>query len=133
VVLIRGALVVLAVAAGAWFVLGASEAHDVDAATAIVSSQNTITPAQARHADSLLSSASTLNPDQEIGVLRARVALGQGSEKRARQILIGVIHREPKLLDAWVWFQQASSDLPLGVIAAQVGIKRLVRLFPSSS
>ena len=128
----RGLVLILAVVACAWFGLGARQAHEVGAATAIVSRQAPLKAGQVRHATELLDSVSALNPDLEIDVLRARLQIDEGHLARARQTLLRVIRREPKLLDAWVWYLQAAVDDPLGELGARVGIARIVRTFPSS-
>jgi predicted Zn-dependent protease len=97
----------------AWFLLGARQAHNIDHVTSIVSGlngQQRLTAAQAAHANSLLDSAKTLNPDSTVDVLRARVALLSGNRVRATQILDGVVKREPDNLDAWYGIATSSTD-----------------------
>jgi hypothetical protein len=100
----RVSLAVVALVICAWFALGIRQAHELDRATAIVSGltgQRKLTPAQATLARSLLSSAAVLNPDQEINIVRARVALLRNDRPAATRILMGVVHSEPMNLEAW--------------------------------
>jgi hypothetical protein len=126
----RAAVLLIALVACAWFVLGIRQVHEISAAAAIIAKQGPITAGQARHASSLLDEASTLNPDKGIDVLRARLALAQGDQNRARQILFKVIREEPKNLDGWIWYAQASRGNPTAFFAAQIGLRRVIRIFP---
>ncbi len=85
VVIVRSVLAVLALVCCAWFALGVRQSHDLAAANAIVSAQGKPTPAQARRVNSLLDSASTLNPDQQVNILRAglNVDLGRYQQRDA--------------------------------------------------
>ncbi len=74
VAVLRAGMVLVAAVACAWFALGVRQAHDTDAATALVDGAK-LSASQARKADSLLKSAAALNPDREIDLLRAQVAL----------------------------------------------------------
>ncbi len=114
----------------AWFVVGIRQAHGIDQATSLLSGATPLTAGQAAHVRSLLDQAHTLNPDRAVDVLRARLALAQGDSAAARRILFGVIHSEPKYLDAWIWYARASTGNPVAFFAAQIGIRRLIRQFP---
>jgi predicted Zn-dependent protease len=97
----------------AWFVLGARQAHDINQVTNVVSGlngQQRLTAAEAAHANSLLDSASKLNPDSTVDVLRARVALLSGNRVLATRILDGVVKREPDNLDAWYGIATSATD-----------------------
>jgi len=109
---VRFARIGLATAAllvAAWFALGAYQSRAVSQATSAASGRGTLSAAQARHADDLLHDAATLNPDRAIDVLRAQVALARGDTAQARQILNGVVRREPQDLDAWIALADAST------------------------
>ena len=67
-----------------------------------------------------------------MNVERAQLALDQGSPARARQILFDVIRREPKFFAAWVLYARASANDRFAFYAAQIGIRRLIRLFPAT-
>jgi hypothetical protein len=105
---VRASIVVLAVAACAWFALAVRAARDSDRATAIVSSKAPLTAAQAAHARSLLDAAATLNPDTAVDLLRARVALARNDETGAVRTILNVTKREPLNLEAWVALAQAA-------------------------
>jgi predicted Zn-dependent protease len=94
----------------AWFALGIRQAHDIARATSIVSSSARLTPAQAAHANALLNSAGTLNPDQEVDILRARVQGALGDNAAADRILAGVTRREPEDLEAWAYVGRLAQD-----------------------
>jgi hypothetical protein len=121
----RALVVAFALLACAWFALGARQARDVNVATNILSQPTPLRPAQARQVASLLHSAGTLNPDRLLDVLRGELASAEGQNARARQILIGVIHQEPKYLRAWVAYATASRDDQAAFDAAVVGARRL--------
>jgi len=121
----RAAVVVVALVACAWFALAARQAHETTAATSLLSQSSPLTPAQARQVSDDVSSASTLNPDEEPNVLRGRLQLAEGHLARARLILAGVIHREPKFLEPYLWYiRSTSNDLP-AFYAAEILINRL--------
>jgi hypothetical protein len=126
----RLATLVLALLACAWLVLGIRQTDDVQQASAIVSSSAALSAAQARHAASLLDDARTLNPDAEVDVLRARVALGRGDLARARQILGGVVSAEPMNLDGWSWMVRASKGDPHDLLIAFSRVLQLVPRVP---
>jgi predicted Zn-dependent protease len=104
---LRLLLSVLAVLAMAWFVLGARQARDLDQATAIAQA-STVSATQARHADQLLDSAATLNPDREVDLTRAAVALDRNHIRQARTIIERVTRAEPENLMGWDLLVQAS-------------------------
>lgn len=130
VAVIRAALVVFALVACAWYVLGIRQTQEISAATSIIAQHGTVTAGQARRATSLLNEAATLNPDKTVDVLRARLALVRGDQARAREILFKVIREEPKNLDGWIWYSAASRGDPVAFFAAQIGLRRVIRIFP---
>jgi predicted Zn-dependent protease len=93
----------------AWFVLGAREARELGQATTIAQAAN-ISGAQARHADQLLDSAGQLNPDREVAVTRAAVALDRNHLRQARTILLRTVRAEPENAVAWDLLVQAASN-----------------------
>jgi tetratricopeptide repeat protein len=105
---VRAAVLALALAAAAWFAIGARQAHDTSRASAIIAGGGPVSRAQAKHASALLSSAGFLNPDSEVDVLRARLERAQGDLAGARAILDQVVAKEPDNAEAW--FQLASSS-----------------------
>jgi predicted Zn-dependent protease len=111
--LVRASSAALALVACAWFALGIRQSSEVNHATAIVSGlngQRKLTADQARHANSLLSSAVVLNPDLQVDVLRARVALLTDDRASAKRILVSVVRREPMNLDAWYGLATSAQD-----------------------
>ncbi len=99
---------IAAVAVCAWFVIGIRQAHDTDAATAIISSASALTPAAAAHATALLNAAGELNPDREVDLLRSQLALRQGDLALARRLALSVARREPLNAEAWLALGQAA-------------------------
>ena len=128
----RVAILLLALVGCAWFALGARQAHLVNQASAIVAPGHRLSPQQARHAADLLGAAGTLNPDLQVDVLRGQLAIAQGQLAQARQILHGVILREPKNLAAWEQAARASADDKPAYYATEIGIQHLVRMFKPS-
>ncbi len=125
VALARTAAIALAILACAWYALGVRQAHELNAATGILSQPAPLPTAQAMQASALLGSAATLNPDLQVDVLRAQLALARNQDARARQILFGVIRREPKNLEAWIWYARAAGSNARAFYAAEAGIARL--------
>jgi len=104
----RIAVISVAIVLCAWFALGATEAHNLSQATAIVQNAGALTAGQAAHVRSLLSSAATLNPDRTVDLLRGIVAQDRGQRRRAIGIFAQVTRDEPMNLDAWVYLAQAA-------------------------
>jgi predicted Zn-dependent protease len=128
----RVALGALSVIACAWFVLGVRQAHEIGAATAIVSQQGPLRPAQVSQARSRLNAAGTLNPDLEVDVLRARLVLDLGDPPGARAILDSVVRREPQNLEAWIWLARAARGDPATFKLAIARIDELIRTVPAA-
>jgi predicted Zn-dependent protease len=115
---LRGGLLVLAVAACAWFVLGIRQAQETDQAAAIVAQRPTAPAAKLREAASLLRSAGFLNPGVQVDILRGQLAILQQRPRLAVQILRGATRSEPMNLEAWIWLAGASLiDPPQAKIA----------------
>ncbi len=121
---------IVAVVACAWFVLGIRQAHDTAAAsTAINNAGGRLPTAQAAAVASELDSAKTLNPDRQVDILRAALALTQGDRARSTQILKGVVAAEPDNITAWAAL--ASSDHAPS--ALKLALANLARLDPALS
>lgn len=116
-VLVRAAAIAIAVVVCAWFALGVVQARDTGAATAIASAPRTPTPKQIAHARSLLDAAGTLNPDLQVDLTRAQLALRTGDTPSARRTLRSVLAREPMNIQAWLLFAQASYGTPASLVA----------------
>lgn len=108
----RVSAALLALAICGWFVLGAAQTHDADRAAAILASPGQLRPASAARAASLLDDAGTLNPDRQVDLLRARLAVRRGDLPRARAILAGVVRDEPQNVDAWAALARSSAGDP---------------------
>ncbi len=104
----RISLVALAVCACAWFGLGIVQSHATDAASSIVSGSGKLTPGQAARARSELGTASTLNPDHSIDLLRAQLAVREGRSQAAIATLRQTVADEPMNLSAWLALAQTA-------------------------
>ena len=92
----------------AWFGLGVVQSHATDAASSIVSGSGKLTPGQAARARSELGTASTLNPDHTIDLLRAQLAVREGRSQAAIAILRRTVVAEPRNLSAWLALAQTA-------------------------
>jgi hypothetical protein len=122
---LRSALLLVAVVACAWFVLGVRQSRAVDQATTAVTAANP-TAGQLRAAAAQLRSATFLNPDRSVDILQARVAILQHRLPQARRILAAVTRAEPQNLEAWIWFTGANLGRPAG----RLGRARITALDP---
>jgi predicted Zn-dependent protease len=100
----------LAIVMVGWFVIGAHQAHDISVATNILSQSGPVTAAEAAKTSSLLSSASTLDPDKEVSILKAALAASQSEPLQARRILETVGREEPLNINAWDLLAQVAGD-----------------------
>ena len=124
--LARLGLALAALLVTAWFAVGVHQSRAVSQAQAATAGGR-LTAAQARHADSLLHDAATLNPDRSVDVLRAQVALARGNAAAARQILNGVVRAEPQDLDAWIALARASAT---DFHQRQIALLQILKLAP---
>jgi tetratricopeptide (TPR) repeat protein len=122
---IRLLILGIALAASAWYVVGIRQARDIAAATGAIAGHGS--PGQLAHARSLLNSAAFLNPDQEVQILRGRLALEQGRPEQAQRILAAVIRAEPMNLEGWIWLTGAALGNPP---LARAALARIYRLDP---
>lgn len=121
------ALTVVALAVCGWFVVGTRQAHDLAAATSIVDAGRGAGPDRLAAAAADLHSAAFLDPDQEVNILRGRLAIARGQVPLARRILTGVTRSEPMNLEAWIWFTGASLGSPR---EGRIGTARIAQLDP---
>ena len=105
----RVAVLVVAVAAAAWFALGIRQSTDTSRASALITGASKLSAKEARRASSLLDSASTLNPDRTIDILRGQLAIDQGHNAAAVAMLESVASAEPQNLSAWVQLAYAAA------------------------
>jgi hypothetical protein len=119
------AVIGVALAVTAWFALLAVQSHATDSATRIIDSPRP-TAAQARHARGLLDTASVLNPDQSIVLLRSQLAAARGQTALARRLAADATRSEPDNPDAWLQLTRVSAPAP-----AAVALQHLARLAPN--
>ena len=129
-VVVRVAVLALALLLASWFALGVRQAQDTRDVAAILASEH-LTVAEERHAASLLHAAALLNPDRAVDVLRARLELAQGNKPGARAILKRVVSGENSYLEAWVWLAKASVGDLRDFYAAAYRIRQLLPPVPS--
>jgi predicted Zn-dependent protease len=125
----RLSILLLAVVVCAWFVLGIRQAHEINRATSIIAQQGTIPAKQLRAAAAALRSARTLNPDAEVNILRARLAVKQQDPRQAERILKTVVRGEPMNLEGWIWLAGVSLIDPP---EARIALAHIARLDPRS-
>jgi predicted Zn-dependent protease len=106
--LVRISLVMLAVVVGAWFVLSARQAHEINRATSVIDQGSGAGRARLAGAGRELDAAAFLNPDRSVQILRGRLALSQGHPGKARRVLDGVVSAEPQNLEGWIWLVGAA-------------------------
>lgn len=99
---VRGLSVAGAIVVCAWFAVGIRQVHDTSAATAILSGGGHLSPATAARASSLLGDAASLNPDRQIGLLRAKLAAERGQRPLAQRLALRVAQAEPANPQAWL-------------------------------
>jgi hypothetical protein len=101
-----------AVAACLWFALGIRQSHDLNVATAIISSPSPVSAVAGRQAGALLRRAGRLNPDASVDLARSALALREGDAARARALALSVTRSEPQNLEAWLAYGSASAHDP---------------------
>ncbi len=124
-VLARASVLVVAVIACAWFVVGIRQAHDTAAATSIITHRGGLSAAQVAHARSLLSAAGSLNPDSQVEVLSGRLAYVENERSSAVSIFENVLRREPANVQVWLLLSEAASNDQRLVDRAFVQVTRL--------
>jgi len=92
----------------AWFAVGIRQARDINRAAAIVSAATSLTPREASAANSLLKAAGTLNPDSQVDMVRAEVAMLEHRSSSATRIVESIVRREPMNAEAWVLLARAA-------------------------
>jgi hypothetical protein len=125
----RISLAVVALVACAWFALGIRQAHDLGHAVSIVTSAS-VSPGQAAHAESLLNAAGALNPDVEVKLVRAELALRQGDARRAVALAAQAAKDEPQNVLTWDEVAKLSSG---NLSALLVAFKHIRELSPPVS
>jgi predicted Zn-dependent protease len=125
----RWFILLVAIVVCAWFGLGIRQAREINRATSIIAQRGTIPAAQLRAAASALRSARTLNPDAEVNILRARLAVQQQQPRQAERILKTVVRGEPMNLEGWIWLAGVSLIDPP---EARIALAQIARLDPRS-
>ncbi|HET9101950.1 MAG TPA: tetratricopeptide repeat protein [Solirubrobacteraceae bacterium] len=100
-VVLRGALLLAAVIACAWFALGAVQTSDQNRATDLIDSLHAPSRAQTTEILGLLDTAGTLNPDRNIDLLRAQALIRSGHADAGLAVARRVVAAEPDNIDAW--------------------------------
>ena len=117
----------LALVVCVWFALGIRQAHETSAAGTIVNGSRVPSAVTASHARSLLREAATLNPDSQVDLLRATLALRESDLSTAARLARSVTRREPMNVQAWLLLAEAAPN-NASVVDAAVG--RMAQLDP---
>jgi predicted Zn-dependent protease len=104
----RPVALVAALVVCAWFVIGIRQAQDLNVATSILAAGQAAPAHELTIAAEALRSAKFLNPDQNVNILRGRLAIARGQDRQAQQILGAVTRKEPLNLEGWIWFTGAN-------------------------
>lgn len=104
--MMRAAAFATALLVAAFFGLAVRQSTAVEAATQRIDGLRNDTRTAA-----LIDRAGQLNPDSEVDILRARLAVAHGQLARARRILLAVVRREPDNVTAWRFIQFAISPI----------------------
>jgi len=124
----RAGTIIVAVVLCAWFALGVRQTRDTARATAIITSANVPSAAQAAHARSLLRAAGALNPDAHVDVLRGQLDLLRHDNRGAMRILEGAVRREPRNVAAWVYLARAAFSVDQHEFG--LAVRRIAELDP---
>jgi predicted Zn-dependent protease len=102
------------------------QARDIDHATTLLSAGTHIDGRDGARAASLLKSAGVLNPDRQVDILRAELAVERGDRAAAERILRGVVAAEPMNAQAWVALARSATDGQ----TLRLAFRRLAALVP---
>jgi predicted Zn-dependent protease len=128
---LRVAVAVVSVVICAWFAFGVRQAIDTDKATTILSASTHVNGHQAARAKSLLHGAGLLNPDRQVDILRAQLALERGDRRQALLILRPVVTAEPMNVAAWQLVAASATNSAI-LTDAYVELGRLAPPVPHS-
>ncbi|GAC1582815.1 MAG: hypothetical protein NVS3B18_16180 [Candidatus Dormibacteria bacterium] len=103
-------LAALAIACSAWFALGGYSAHERTRLSGLLAAPRYLTAQQERSARSLLEHARLLNPDRDVELQAAGIALHTGRPRVAERILQQVVAREPKNINAWLLLEVTADN-----------------------
>jgi hypothetical protein len=107
---LRYGLAAIAVLVSVWFLIGARQAHEVDAATTLLDNGAGHTAGGAQRVASLLSSAGFLYPGTDVPLLRVRLDMDRHEYASAKALIDRSVASEPDNVNAWIW------ALQLGVV-----------------
>ena len=130
---LRVGILVVAVAAIAWFGLGYVQTHNQNRATALIDEPGT--PSQARTAEvmRLLQRAAALNPDRGIDVLRVQAQIRAGHDAAAERIARRIVTAEPQNIDGWLALGfAAQKEDPAAARLAQAQQRKLAPPVPQA-
>jgi cytochrome c-type biogenesis protein CcmH/NrfG len=129
---VRVAGVVLALVVCAWFALGIRQVTSREDARALAARAERPSPRVAARERGLLDRAAQLNPDREIDLLRAGLALGQDDRPAAVRTLERVVREEPQNIQGWTQlaFTTGRTD-PATFSRAAQAIRRLSPRVPA--
>jgi hypothetical protein len=105
---IRYGTAVAAVVICAWFVLGARQAHEIDAASQLLANH----AGDASRATPELKSAAFLYPGNDVRILQAQLDLKRRRYAAARRLIAKAIAKEPEDLNAWIAALDLAVDDP---------------------
>jgi hypothetical protein len=111
----RLAVLAVAMVACAWFILGVVQSHDETRATAFIDESGTPSAALTAKILGLLDGAGTLNPDDDIAILRAQAQTQAGDSAAAVRTAEGVARDEPQNIDGWVVLGFAARSVDPGL------------------
>jgi hypothetical protein len=109
---LRYGLAAIAIIVAVWFVIGARQAHEVDAATALLDNGVGHSAAASHQTASLLSSAAVLYPGVDVALLRARLDMAQHDYAKAKLEIDRSVASEPDNVSAWIWALQLAIVVP---------------------
>jgi predicted Zn-dependent protease len=126
---ITGLLAVAALVVASWFALGVLQAHNLDRASTILAGPGPLSAAAKRDVASELATAGTLNPDREVDLLRAELAVARSERGEAVRILEQVTHSEPDYATAWLALASTADNAAISGRA----LRQIARLVPPVS
>jgi predicted Zn-dependent protease len=124
-VVVRIASAVTALVVAAWFALGVRETHELNTVTSLLAGQPRLTASQAKHADDLLHSAGTLNPDRQEDLLRGEVAFAAGNVAATQRIVLHIAHQEPDNIAVWGELARVAGSNHRLILLAFTNVARL--------
>jgi hypothetical protein len=129
---VRWALLACAVVVCAWLVLGEAQTRALDQATTLVDQPTTPTPAETAHILNLLATAGTLNPDENVALLRSQALTRAGRSLTGLRAAEQVAREEPMNADAWIVLRFASKHDPAVGRYASAQLLKLVPPVPTA-